>query len=43
MQGGLPYADRLALAGKTDILATSDVKDFKKIPWLQIRACPPRP
>ena len=39
---GLPYADcfAAAIAGKTNILVTSDVKDFKKIPWLQLLALP---
>jgi len=35
---GLPYADcfAAAVAGKENILVTADVKDFKKIPWLQV-------
>jgi predicted nucleic acid-binding protein len=39
---GLPYADcfAAAIAGKTNILVTSDVKDFKKISWLQLLALP---
>jgi predicted nucleic acid-binding protein len=39
---GLPYADcfAAAIAGKTNVLVTSDVKDFKKIPWLQLRPLP---
>jgi predicted nucleic acid-binding protein len=39
---GLPYADCFAAAvtGKANILVTADVKDFKKIPWLQIVALP---
>lgn len=40
---GLPYADcfAAALAGKTGIVVTADVKDFAKIPWLQITPLPP--
>lgn len=40
---GLPYADCFAAAitGKTNVLVTADVKDFKKIPWLQILPLPP--
>ncbi|HEY3973412.1 MAG TPA: type II toxin-antitoxin system VapC family toxin [Candidatus Sulfotelmatobacter sp.] len=40
---GLPYADCFAAAitGAGDILVTSDVKDFKKIPALHILALPP--
>lgn len=39
---GLPYADCFAAAvtGKSNILVTADVKDFKKIPWLQILPLP---
>ena len=39
---GLPYADcfAAAIAGKRNILVTSDVKDFKKISWLQLLALP---
>jgi len=39
---GLPYADcfAAALAGKTGILLTADVKDFKKVPWLKTLALP---
>jgi len=39
---GLPYADCFAavLAGTEGVLVTSDVKDFKKIPRLQILALP---
>ena len=39
---GLPYVDSFAaaIAGKTNILVTSDVKDFKKISWLQLLALP---
>ena len=39
---GLPYVDSFAAAtaGKTNILVTSDVKDFKKISWLQLLALP---
>ena len=39
---GLPYADcfAAAIAGKTNMLVTSDVKDFRKIPWLQLLALP---
>ena len=35
---GLPYADCFAAAitGRTDVSVTSDVKDFKKVPWLQL-------
>jgi uncharacterized protein len=43
---GLPYADCFAAAitGKGNILVTADVKDFKKISWLQILPLPqPRP
>lgn len=39
---GLPYADCFAAAitGKENVLVTSDVKDFKKIPWLQVLPLP---
>lgn len=39
---GLPYADCFAAAitGKTNVLVTADVKDFKKVPWLQILPLP---
>jgi ribonuclease VapC len=39
---GLPYADcfAAAIASKDDILVTSDVKDFKKIPGLHILPLP---
>src|SRR5208337_735720 len=39
---GLPYADCFAAAvtGKANVLVTADVKDFKKIPWLQILPLP---
>jgi uncharacterized protein len=39
---GLPYADSFAAAvtGKVNVLVTADVKDFKKIPWLQILPLP---
>jgi predicted nucleic acid-binding protein len=39
---GLPYADCFAAAitGKTNILLTADVKDFKKISWLQLLPLP---
>jgi predicted nucleic acid-binding protein len=39
---GLPYADCFAavLAGKGGVLVTSDVKDFKKVPWLRVLALP---
>ncbi len=39
---GLPYADCFAAAvtGKGNVLVTADVKDFKKIPWLQILPLP---
>ena len=35
---GLPYADcfAAALAGKENVIVTSDVKDFKLVPWIQI-------
>jgi len=38
----LPYADcfAAALTGKGNILVTADVKDFKKISWLQILPLP---
>ena len=40
---GLPYADcfAAAIAGKTNVLVTADVKDFKRIPWLKVLALPP--
>lgn len=39
---GLPYADCFAavVTGTEGVLVTSDVKDFKKIPGLQILALP---
>jgi predicted nucleic acid-binding protein len=39
---GLPYADcfAAATAGSGGILVTSDAKDFRKIPSLQILALP---
>jgi len=39
---GLPYADcfAAAIASKDDILVTSDVKDFKKIPGLHLLPLP---
>ena len=39
---GLPYADCFAAAitGRSNILVTADVKDFKKVPWLQILPLP---
>jgi predicted nucleic acid-binding protein len=39
---GLPYADCFATAitSRNDILVTSDVKDFKKVPGLQILPLP---
>jgi predicted nucleic acid-binding protein len=39
---GLPYADCFAVASaaKGDVVVTSDAKDFKKIPGLQILALP---
>jgi predicted nucleic acid-binding protein len=39
---GLPYADSFAaaVAGAGDILVTSDVKDFRKIPGLHILPLP---
>ncbi len=39
---GLPYADcfAAAIAGRTNVLVTADVKDFKKIPWLKVLALP---
>ena len=39
---GLPYADGFAAAllGPADVLVTSDVKDFKKVPGLRILALP---
>lgn len=40
---GLPYADCFAAATTSDdeVLVTSDAKDFKKIPGLQVLALPP--
>ena len=39
---GLPYADCFAAAvtGKENVLVTSDVKDFKKVSWLQLLPLP---
>ena len=39
---GLPYADcfAAALTGQSGVLVTADVKDFARIPWLQILALP---
>lgn len=39
---GLPYADCFAavLAGKDGVLVTSDVKDFKNVPWVKTLALP---
>lgn len=39
---GLPYADcfAAAIAGRENILVTSDVKDFKKVSWLQLLPLP---
>jgi len=39
---GLPYADcfAAAVAGMGEVLVTSDVKDFKKIPGLHVLALP---
>jgi predicted nucleic acid-binding protein len=39
---GLPYADCFAAAitGRANVLVTADVKDFKKVPWLQILPLP---
>src|SRR5579863_4282387 len=39
---GLPYADCFAAAivGEEDVLVTSDAKDFRKVPKLQILALP---
>jgi predicted nucleic acid-binding protein len=39
---GLPYADCFAavVTGTEGVLVTSDVKDFKKIPGLQMLALP---
>ncbi len=39
---GLPYADCFAAAitGKANVLITADVKDFKKISWLQLLPLP---
>jgi len=38
----LPYADcfAAALTGRSNVLVTADVKDFKKVPWLQILPLP---
>jgi predicted nucleic acid-binding protein len=40
---GLPYADcfAAAIAGKEDVLVTSDAKDFQKIPGLHLLPLPP--
>ena len=40
---GLPYADCFAAAvtGRGNVLVTADVKDFKKIAWLQLLPLPP--
>ena len=40
---GLPYADcfAAAVAGTSGVLVTSDAKDFKKLPALNILALPP--
>ncbi len=39
---GLPYADcfAAALAGKTGVLVTADLADFKKVPWLKMVELP---
>jgi len=39
---GLPYADcfAAAIAGKSHVLVTADLKDFNKVPWLQILPLP---
>ena len=39
---GLPYADcfAAALTGRANVLVTADVKDFKKIPSLQLLSLP---
>jgi predicted nucleic acid-binding protein len=39
---GLPYTDcfAAAIAGRANLLVTSDAKDFKKIPWLNIFPLP---
>jgi len=39
----LPYADcfAAALAGKSNVLVTADVKDFKRVAWLQLLSLPP--
>lgn len=39
---GLPYADCFAavLAGKDGVVITSDVKDFKKVPWVKTLPLP---
>jgi predicted nucleic acid-binding protein len=41
---GLSYADCFAavLAGKDGVLVTSDVKDFKKVPWVKVLELPAR-
>lgn len=38
----LPYADcfAAALTGRTNVLVTADIKDFKKISWLQLAPLP---
>lgn len=39
---GLPYADGFAatLTGQSGVLVTADVKDFARVPWLEILALP---
>lgn len=39
---GLPYADCFAavLAGKGGVVVTSDTKDFRRVPWLQLLELP---
>jgi predicted nucleic acid-binding protein len=39
----LPYADCFAAAvtGRSNVLVTADVKDFKKVAWLQLLSLPP--
>lgn len=39
----LPYADcfAAAVAGRSNVLVTADVKDFKKVAWLQLLSLPP--
>lgn len=39
----LPYADcfAAAVAGRSSVLVTADVKDFKKVAWLQLLSLPP--